>query len=423
MTLYESERAETRWVDGELARYAYRRFGVRGGVPLVLTLRFRGTIDHWDPYLLDLLAAERDVIVFDNVGTGRSSGTPPRSVEGLTRGATDFLDALGLTTVDLLGWSMGGYVAQCVALLRPARVHRLVVVGSGPGGTFPGLPPTEDRVWEAAFREENTDEDFLLLFFPEDDAARDAGRRSLRRLDRRLADPGHAEVSPEAVRAQIETIRSFEGNLDLLGTLATPTLVVNGVHDVMIPAYASFAMAQRLPHARTILYGDAGHGVLFQHPEAFSRDVLDFLRGDDSLAVHGTERDALADRVARLEAVEQIGALKARYFRYVDEKRPDDLLGVFTPDAHLVTDGVEWSSPEQFVATVGSLVGGAPPRTTGTCPRSRSRARTPRPPCGPWRTCCRSAPDPTPLRATAGTATTARPTARSTVTGASRRWC
>jgi pimeloyl-ACP methyl ester carboxylesterase len=180
--------------------------------------------------------------------------------------------------VDLLGWSMGGYVAQAVALSRPDLVRRLIVVGSGPGGKVPGQPATADKVWETAFLPVQGDEDILYLFFPEDESARRAGLASLRRLDYRLAEPGHAEVSPEVLKAQIKAIGNFAGFFDRLGELTLPVLAVNGAHDVMIPSYATFEMSQRLPDAKVIFYSDSGHGVLFQHPEEFSKDVLDFVR-------------------------------------------------------------------------------------------------------------------------------------------------
>jgi len=159
MTSFQSDRAETQYVDGVSARFAYRRIGPRSGAPLVMAMRFRGTIDHWDPELLDVLGSERDVIVFDNVGTGYSSGTAPTSIEGLAQGLLDFVDALDLSQVDLLGWSMGGYVVQGASLLRPTLVRRLIVAGSGPG-RVPGMPATPAKVWPVAAKPENSAETF-----------------------------------------------------------------------------------------------------------------------------------------------------------------------------------------------------------------------------------------------------------------------
>ena len=205
------------------------------------------------------------------------SGTAPDTIDGLTDGLLEFIDALGFSQVDLLGWSMGGYVVQTATLLRPNLVRRLIVAGSGPG-SVPGMPAAPDKVLQIAGKPVNDDEDFLYLFFPETDKARQAGLASLRHLDTRLA-PSHATVDPKAVEAQLAAIRSFgTGVWDRLGQLTLPVLVANGSRDVMISAYASYAMSQRLPNAKVILYSDAGHGFLFQHAQEFGHEVLRFLR-------------------------------------------------------------------------------------------------------------------------------------------------
>jgi pimeloyl-ACP methyl ester carboxylesterase len=277
MTTFQADRAETQYVEGASTRFAYRRIGPRSGVPLVMAVRFRGTLDHWDPALLDVLSSERDLILFDNRGTGRSSGMAPATIEGLAQGLLDFVDALDLSQVDLLGWSLGGYVVQVASLLRPTLVRRLIVAGSGPG-RMPDLPASPEKVWQVAGKPVNSDEDFLYLFFPETDEGRQAGLASLRRLDTRLNE-SHAVVAPEAVVSQLAAISSFgTGVWDQLGELTLPVLVANGSHDVMISAFASYAMSQRLPNAKVILYSDAGHAFLFQHAEGFGREVLRFLR-------------------------------------------------------------------------------------------------------------------------------------------------
>lgn len=280
-----ADRAETRFVGGPLGeKFAYRRFGnPDGGVPLVLCMRLRGTMDHWDPELLDLLAAGREVIVFDNRGTNFSTGTAPDTIDGLAEGAVAFIRALGLTTVDLLGWSMGGIVAQGVALHAPDLVRRLVVAGSSAGGV-PDLPPTPAKVNEVLSHGTNGDEDFLYLFFPETDRARAAGLASLRRLETRLRQ-STAQVQPETFRAQLTALAKFGGYWNRQAELTLPVLVVNGAHDVMIPAYATYAMSQRLPNAKIVLYSDAGHGFLFQHPAAFADEVSRFLSADGPEAV------------------------------------------------------------------------------------------------------------------------------------------
>ena len=276
-TTFAADLAETRYAEDRRGRFAYRRLGPRSAVPLVMATRFRGTIDHWDPALLDVLGSRRDVIVFDNRGTAASSGAPPDTIEGLAEGLLEFADALGLAQVDLLGWSMGGYVVQVAALKRPELVRRLIVAGSGPG-RVPGMPAQPAKVGQVVGRPVLGDDDLLYLFFPETAEGRRAGLASLRRLDARLGG-SHVEVAPEVMAAQRAAMVAFgTGVWDRLSELTLPVLVANGAHDHMIDSFASYSMSQRLPDAKVILYSDAGHAFLFQHADDFGHEVLNFLR-------------------------------------------------------------------------------------------------------------------------------------------------
>jgi pimeloyl-ACP methyl ester carboxylesterase len=214
--------------------------------------------------------------VFDNIGTAASTGATPTSFQGLAQGAVQFIEALGLSDVDLLGWSMGGYVAQIAALDHPELVRRLVLAATGPGGV-PYQPLQPDKVGQVASKPVLEEEDYLYLFFPETAAGRTAGLASLRRLDRRLGR-SHAEVTLEQVMAQTAAIRTYEGVWDRVPELELPVLVANGAHDVMVHAYASYAMSQRLRNGKVVLYSDAGHAFLFQHDEDFAHEILEFLR-------------------------------------------------------------------------------------------------------------------------------------------------
>jgi pimeloyl-ACP methyl ester carboxylesterase len=248
--------------------------------PLVLLQRFRGTLDHWDPAFLDVLATERRVVIFDSAGVGASTGSVAETIEGMAEAAIDFIEAGGFTPADVLGWSMGGYVAQLVALERADLVRRLVVAGSGPGGV-PGIPPRDPRVRELVTSETITDDDYLWLFFGLHAQGRRSGRESLARLEPRLRASG-ATVEPQAWRNQLLAILRWTDGAGSawprLQELELPVLVANGAHDVMVDSANTFAMAQRLRTATTVLYSDSGHGFLFQHPEAFGRVVLDFLQ-------------------------------------------------------------------------------------------------------------------------------------------------
>ncbi|MDH6590198.1 pimeloyl-ACP methyl ester carboxylesterase [Variovorax sp. TBS-050B] len=276
--------AETRTVAVNGHPMAYRRIGPAHGIPLLLLNRFRGTMDHWDPLLLDRIAAERPVIVFDQPGFARSGGTAPDSLSGFAASAVALLDALGHTQVDVLGFSMGGTVALQLALDHPGRVRRLIVAGSGPGfvpDMPPGVEPAGPAVWQVATKPVNDDEDFLFLFFEETASSRAAGKAYLQRL-RARSDAFAKQVDAAAWQAQLRSAQAVgTASTTLLPRLARirqPVLVANGRHDIMVPTYASYAMAQALPDARLIVYPDSGHGFLFQHAEPFARDVLEFLR-------------------------------------------------------------------------------------------------------------------------------------------------
>lgn len=257
---------------------AYRSFGQETEIPLVLTHRFRGTIDDWDPAFLDALAAKRHVIVFDSAGIGASTGTPPDSIPGVAKFALDFIAALGLKQVDLLGWSMGGTIALSAALQSPGVVRRVVLAGSSPGGV-PNPPPTPAKVWEVAGKPVNDAEDFLYLFFPETPEGRSAGFAHLARLGKRSEAPV-PPVGLPSVKMQVAAIGALQtrdGMYPRLAEVQQPVLLANGVHDVMVPAYNSFAASERIPNAQLILYPASGHGFLFQLIEQFSRDVHNFL--------------------------------------------------------------------------------------------------------------------------------------------------
>ena len=243
MTTFLADTAENLSVDGPSARFTYRRIGPRGGVPLVLLNRFRGTIDWWDPEFLDHLSADHDVILFDNIGIGYTSGQPRDSIDGFADGAIEFIDALGLHEVDLLGWSLGGVVAQAVTRRRPDVVRKLIVAGSGPG-QVPGMTALAEDVLTIMAKPGGGDaEDMLYLFYPDNDAARASGHEHLAKVSTRLAADAPV-VSEEAAMGQFIAAGKlmsipFERVQSELESIKQPVLYANGVHDVMIPAIAS----------------------------------------------------------------------------------------------------------------------------------------------------------------------------------------
>jgi pimeloyl-ACP methyl ester carboxylesterase len=265
-----------RWAVTRFGRLAYRIQGrASDAPPLVLLHRFRGTMNHWDPALLHALGRRREVITFDSAGIGVSEGTTPDSFEGMAEVGLSLIDALELKQVDLLGWSIGGFVAAEMTLARPSLVRRLVIAGSGPGDQTEG-PAPHPKVPEIATKPTSDDEDFLFLFNANSPTSRAAGIASLERI--KAAAFEHREVRAESFMRQLKAIQSWGGVRSRLKSLTLPMLITNGMFDVMVPAYGSYIMGFEAPNARVVLYPDSGHGFLFQYVGEFADEVDRFLK-------------------------------------------------------------------------------------------------------------------------------------------------
>ncbi|MGI5487861.1 alpha/beta fold hydrolase [Microtetraspora malaysiensis] len=263
--------------------YAYRRFGATdtGKPPLLLLQHFRGNLDNWDPILVDTLAAGREVILLDNTGVGLSSGQVPVTVTQMARDAISFLDALDVEQVDLLGFSLGGMVAQEVALLRPRAVRRIVLAGTGPRGGRQMHGWTLD-IERAANRADGGLDELLHIFFGITETSRTLGMEYVQRVFSRTENPDKPN-GPEVARAQYDAIVEWGipdlGRLARLAGITQPTLVAAGDDDPMIPTVNSQLLADHLPNARLRIFSDAGHGFLFQYPRQFAALVQEFLNG------------------------------------------------------------------------------------------------------------------------------------------------
>jgi pimeloyl-ACP methyl ester carboxylesterase len=284
---HSHQTAPTQFVDAAGIRFAYRRFGKTGGVPLVFNMHFTGTMDHWDPAVTDGLAHDREVILFDNAGISRSSGEVPRSVEAMAANAAAFIKALGLAKVDVLGFSLGGLVAQELALTEPQLVRRLILVGTGPrsGEGMASLTPEAQQVFGGRYDE--PDHLWLKVFFTASEVSQAAGRAYLKRFRLRV-DDRDPEVSDQVAPAQLEALAKWgaprEKPFEYLKAIAQPTLVVNGGTDVIVYSVNSWILQQHLPNAQLILYPDANHGSQYQYPERFVRHVSLFLSEEDARA-------------------------------------------------------------------------------------------------------------------------------------------
>jgi len=280
MNRYTHQSAPTQYVDADGIRFAYRRFGNPQGVPLVMNIHFTGTMDHWDPAVTDGLAQGREVILFNNAGISSTSGTVPESIEEMAANAAAFIDALGLKQVDVLGFSMGGLVAQQLAIARPVLVRRLILVGTGPrsGEGMASLTPEAQEIFSASYAE--PDHLWLRVHFTPSAASQAAGRAFLERfrLRQENRDPeANEKVAPAQLAALAKWGASRENQYAYLETVRQPTFVVNGDNDVIIYSINSWILQQHIPDAQLIIYPDANHGSLYQYPERFVTHVAQFL--------------------------------------------------------------------------------------------------------------------------------------------------
>jgi pimeloyl-ACP methyl ester carboxylesterase len=270
------ETAPTLYVEGQGIRFAYRRLGPSTGTPLVLLQHFSGNIDAWDPAVVNALAADRPVIAFDNAGVGRSTGQTPDNIAAMARDAVTFIDLLGLSEVDLLGYSLGGCVAQLMAAEHGPLVRRLILVGTAPQGGEEHLL----AVLQEAFSNTEAPDPRLPLFFTPSSASRSAGLAFLKRVKVRTEDrdtDNSSDVTNPQAKALITWCATPDPEHAILRAINQPALVVSGSHDTMLPPSNAYAMFKAMSNAQLILYPDSGHGALFQYHEVFVSHVRTFL--------------------------------------------------------------------------------------------------------------------------------------------------
>jgi pimeloyl-ACP methyl ester carboxylesterase len=270
------ETAPTSYAEGNGIRFAYRQLGPSTGTPVVLLQHFSGNMDAWDPAVVNALAADRPVIVFDNAGVGRSTGQTPDNIAAMARDAVTFINLLGLTEVDLLGFSLGGLIAQQIAAEHGALVRKLILVGTAPKGGEEHLL----AVLRDAFSHTEAPDPRLPLFFTKSAASQAAGLAFLKRAKVRTKDrdteSGSAVTDPQA-KALITWCAAPDPDHASLRAITQATLVVSGSHDTMLPADNAYALFKALSNAQLILYPDSGHGALFQYHDLFVTHVRIFL--------------------------------------------------------------------------------------------------------------------------------------------------
>jgi pimeloyl-ACP methyl ester carboxylesterase len=269
--------APTRYVEAGGIRYAYRRFGADAGIPLLFLQHFRGGMDNWDPLLTDGFAKDRPVILFNNAGVASTSGETPSTIDALADHVATFVNALALTKVDVLGFSIGGYVAQAFALRHSHLVRRLMLLGTGPRA---GERRDDPRIFQVAGNPVPVLDDFLFLFFSPSETSKAAGRAFWERRHQRVVDvdpPSSVQTMKAQLGALLEWREVRGERFAELKNIRQPTLVVNGHDDIMVPTINSFILSQHIPNAQLIVYPDSGHGAHFQYPELFLSHARLFL--------------------------------------------------------------------------------------------------------------------------------------------------
>jgi pimeloyl-ACP methyl ester carboxylesterase len=280
--------APTKFLEAKGETYAYRRFGQGAGRPLLFLQHFTGTLDNWDYAVIDALASGREIILFDNAGIGRSTGKVPQTIAGMAEHAFAFLDGLGLTNCDVLGFSLGGMVALQMAQDRPSVFGKMILVGTGPRGGEDIMHLEKPSL--AKYLQDPKLQGYAVLrklFFAATETSQTAGEAFIGRLTERKQDLDPPS-GPEVAANQIAAFREWEQirgeRFADLRSIRQPTLVVNGVHDEMIPVTNSYLLVENLPNAVLLIYPDAGHGSLFQYHESFARHARAFLESESAVA-------------------------------------------------------------------------------------------------------------------------------------------
>jgi pimeloyl-ACP methyl ester carboxylesterase len=259
--------------------YAYRDLGA-GDVPLVLLQHFRGNLDNWDPALVDALAADRRVITFDNVGVGATTGSTPSTIEAMAHDAISFLEAMDFQQIDLLGFSIGSFIAQEIALIRPDLLRRVVLASAAPQGAA-GMHGWAPEVIGAVGAPETSPEGYISVFFAPTDTSRGAGQQAAGRIFGGRTRDRDEPTTWQTREAQYDAVCTWgipnHALLQRVAAIELPVFVANGDSDPMILPRYSHLLAGLLPDARVKIYPDSAHGFLFQHHEEYAADVHAFL--------------------------------------------------------------------------------------------------------------------------------------------------
>jgi pimeloyl-ACP methyl ester carboxylesterase len=257
--------------------YAYRELGPKGGIPVVFFVHLAGTLDNWDPRVVDPIAKHRHVIAFDNTGVGASTGKVPDSIEAMADDAYTFITALGHDKIDIFSFSMGGMIAQDLIVKHPDLVRKLILTGTGPRGGKDMDKVAGTTYWDTLRAALTRSDPKEFLFFNRNDAGKRAAKAFVKRLQERTADRDRP-ISITAFQTQLKAIKKYGRSAPSdLSTFTQPTLIANGDNDRMVPSVLSQDLHRRIKDSELVIYPDSGHGSIFQFSEKFTPVAVKFL--------------------------------------------------------------------------------------------------------------------------------------------------
>lgn len=276
-TIRSYSQAPTRSITVGSDTFAYRELGPHEDIPVVFFVHLAGTLDNWDPRIVDAVAAQRHVITFDQLGVGASSGTVPATLEQAADDAYRFISALGYDTIDVFSFSMGGMIAQDLIVRHPTLVRKLVLTGTGPRGGKDMDKVVGTTYWDMLRATLTRSDPKEFLFFNRDQLGKRAAKAFLERLTERT-DDRDAKINPKAFLTQLQAIKAYgQSSPSDLSVITGPTLIANGDNDRMVPSVLSEDLHRRIPGSELIIYPNSGHGGIFQYHEQFAPLAAAFL--------------------------------------------------------------------------------------------------------------------------------------------------
>lgn len=259
--------------------FAYRELGEKKGIPILMFNHLAATLDNWDPILVDTLANEYRIIVFDNLGIGGSAGMVQDSIQEMAKSAYDFIKAMNLEKVHVLGMSMGGFVVQELLEIAPQVIDKVILAATGPRGGV-GIDKVTSITFLDMFRASIRGVDpKRFLFFNHDNTGKKEALKFLERINSRKEEYKDGPISVKSFLKQLKAIKKWSKEQSSnLSSFDFDILLVNGDNDRMVPTINTHNMHQQIKKSKMIIYANSGHGAIFQFPKRFANDVDSFIK-------------------------------------------------------------------------------------------------------------------------------------------------